>query len=145
MARKIVLSMREAMIGYVMPSTQTSVWRPSPRSSPNPAVGADKPTLQREAVQAWEPEHVRTFLRRCGEHRLGALFEVAVLTGLRREITGLRWSDINLIGRKIVVRRSKVAVNGNGHEQSTKTRVGLRTSAVQLRRGGVAGMAAAAS
>ena len=35
------------------------------------------------------------------------LFEVAILTGLRRgEITGLRWSDVDLAQRKIVVRRN---------------------------------------
>jgi hypothetical protein len=47
----------------------------------NPALGADKPALSDGPVKVWEPEHVRTFLMRCSEHRLGALFETAVLTG----------------------------------------------------------------
>ncbi len=94
----------------------------------NPALGADKPTVERDVVHVWEPEHVRTFLARCVEHRLGALFEVAVLTGLRRgEITGLRWADVDLLARKVVVRHNRVTVNGQVQEQSTKTRAGLRT------------------
>jgi integrase len=62
--------------------------------SANPARGVDKPRLDGEAVKFWEPDQVRAFLGRCAQHRLGALFEVAVLTGLRRgEICGLRWSE----------------------------------------------------
>jgi integrase len=61
-------------------------------------------------------------------HRFGALFEIAVLTGLRRgEITGLRWADVDLVARKIVVRHNRVTVDGKITEQTTKTRAGLRT------------------
>ena len=56
--------------------------------SGNPVVGADRP-VREEPVRVWEPEHVREFLQRSARHRLGPLFEMAVLTGLRRgEITG---------------------------------------------------------
>ena len=66
---------------------------------------------------------------RCSRHRLGALFEIAVLTGLRRaELCGLRWSDVDLAAGKITVRRSRVSVRGRVLEQATtKTRAGLRT------------------
>lgn len=95
----------------------------------NPAVGADRPVLEDTTVRIWEPEHVRQFLMRCAHHRLGPLFEVAVLTGLRRgEITGLHWSDVDLVARKIAVRRNRVTVDGKITEQTTtKTRAGLRT------------------
>ena len=57
---------------------------------------------------------------------------MAILTGLRRgEITGLRWSDVDLSKRKIVVRRNRVSVRGKVVEQqTTKTRAGLRTVAL---------------
>lgn len=94
----------------------------------NPAAGADRPTVADEEVHVWEPHHVRTFLGCCAQHRLGALFEVAVLTGLRRgELTGLRWADVDLVARKITVRRNRVTVNGRVSEQTTKTRAGART------------------
>jgi integrase len=97
--------------------------------SANPALGADKPALSDGPVKVWEPDEVRTFLMRCSQHRLGALFEIAVLTGLRRgELCGLRWSDVDLAAGKITVRRSRVTVRGRVLEQATtKTRAGLRT------------------
>ena len=97
--------------------------------SANPALGADKPALSDGPVKVWEPDDVRTFLMRCSRHRLGALFEIAVLTGLRRaELCGLRWSDVDLAAGKITVRRSRVGVRGRVLEQATtKTRAGLRT------------------
>jgi integrase len=94
----------------------------------NPALGADRPVMPDDPVRIWEPEHVREFLTRCAHHRLGALFEVAVLTGFRRgEITGLRWADIDLAARKITVRHNRVSVDGKIIEQTTKTKAGLRS------------------
>jgi Phage integrase family len=89
----------------------------------------------------WEPEHVAAFLERCGHHRLGALFELAVYTGLRRgEITGLHWSDIDLAGRTIVVSHNRVSVEGRVEETTPKTRSGRRT--VPLSDAGVAALVA---
>jgi integrase len=100
--------------------------------SANPAIGADKPAVSNGLVKVWEPDQVRMFLDRCAQHRLGALFEVAILTGLRRgEITGLRWADVDLTKRKITVRRNRVSVRGRVIEQqTTKTKAGLRTVAL---------------
>jgi integrase len=98
----------------------------------NPARGIERPKLDSDGVNPWEPDQVRVFLDRCAQHRLGAVFEVAVLTGLRRgEITGLRWSDVDLAARKIVVRRNRVTVNGHVREQNApKTKAGLRAVAL---------------
>ena len=100
----------------------------------NPAQGADRPTVEREEVHLWEPEHVRTFLARCAAHRLGAVFEVAVFTGLcRGELTGLRWSDVDLVVRKIIVRRNRVqsrsgagAVHQDARRPAHRAAIGLR-------------------
>jgi integrase len=96
--------------------------------SANPALGVDKPALPDEPVRVWEPEDVREFLQRSAQHRLGPLFEIAVLTGLRRgELCGLRWADANLEKRRITVRRNRVTVDGKITEHSTKTKAGLRS------------------
>jgi hypothetical protein len=59
----------------------------------NPALMVDLPTVPDHPVTAWEPAHIAEFFERCGRHRLGPLFELAVLTGLRRgEICGLHGS-----------------------------------------------------
>ena len=94
----------------------------------NPCMRVDLPAAPDNPVTAWEPEHVAEFLQRCGRHRLGPLFELAVLTGLRRgEITGLHWADVDLAARTITVRHNRVSVAGHVQEQSTKTRSGRRT------------------
>jgi integrase len=100
--------------------------------SANPVLGADKPAVSDGPVKVWEPDQARVFLARCAQHRLGALFEVAILTGLRRgEITGLKWSDLDLTKRRLVVRRNPVSVRGRVIEQqTTKSRAGLRTVAL---------------
>jgi hypothetical protein len=42
------------------------------------------------------------------------------------EITGLRWSDVDLAKRRIVVRRNRASVRAGAVEQpTTKTRAGL--------------------
>ncbi|HEX3199674.1 MAG TPA: tyrosine-type recombinase/integrase [Propionibacteriaceae bacterium] len=59
----------------------------------------------------------------------GALFELAIDTGLRRgEIIGLHWSDVDLAARQIVVRYNRVTVDGHVQETTTKTRSGRRTA-----------------
>jgi integrase len=94
----------------------------------NPVLGADRPMLSDAPVRVWQPDDVREFLQRAAQLRLGPVFEVAVLTGLRRgELCGLRWSDVDLAARKLTVRHNRVTVDGRVQEQTTKTRAGLRT------------------
>ena len=94
----------------------------------NPAIMVDKPAVADHGERHWEPEHVAAFIERCGHHRLGPLFELAIFTGLRRgEITGLHWSDVDLLARTITVRHNRVSVDGRVQEQTTKTRAGRRS------------------
>ncbi len=63
----------------------------------NPATYATVPTAPRPKVPTLDPAQVGVLLDHAAPHRLGSLFEVAVLTGLRRgELLGLRWSDVDL-------------------------------------------------
>lgn len=55
------------------------------------------PTVRPTPPEVLEPEQVRRLLHEAQEHPMGALFIVAVTTGLRQgELLGLRWSDIDL-------------------------------------------------
>nr|WP_199800683.1 Arm DNA-binding domain-containing protein [Streptomyces marianii] len=79
----------------------------------NAAKDVDLPTAQRPKVKPWEPEELGQFLDSIGTHRLGALFEVIAGTGLRRgEAVGLRWDDVDLARRVIVVRQQVVQESG---------------------------------
>ncbi|WP_454174976.1 site-specific integrase [Gordonia sputi] len=81
----------------------------------NAAADMELPRAARPRVKPWTPTELGTFLDRAGSHRLGALFEVLALTGLRRgEAVGLRWDDI--ADGVITVRQQIVEVDGTGIE-----------------------------
>lgn len=55
---------------------------------------------------AWTREQVQTFLVAAADDRLGAIFRLAISTGVRRgELIGLTWSDVDLGARVLSVRR----------------------------------------
>jgi integrase len=91
----------------------------------NPAAGARLPRVEKNRIEVWEPEDAGTFLDGISEHRLGALFEVAILSGMRRgELCGLRWQDVDLVARRLVVRVQLVQVGKDVIEGTIKTEAG---------------------
>lgn len=77
----------------------------------NPARDIDLPRRSIEQPMPWEPLELAAFLDHAATDRLGILFEVLAMTGLRRgEALGLRWDDLNLDpdGPRITVRRQIV-------------------------------------
>jgi site-specific recombinase XerD len=57
----------------------------------NPSSGIKLPKVNERELEIWEPAQVGAFLDVAASHRLGALFETAMFTGLRRaEVIGLR-------------------------------------------------------
>ncbi len=75
-----------------------------------PASHLDLPPVDDHEFQPWEPGQVGHFLDIAGEHRLGALFEFAIFTGLRRaEIVALTWDEVDLAAEQPELRilRSK--------------------------------------
>ncbi|MEO5313174.1 tyrosine-type recombinase/integrase [Pseudarthrobacter sp. CC12] len=91
----------------------------------NVAAGARLPKVEKKKIKVWEPSDAGRFLDAVAEHRLGAMFEVAVLTGMRRgELCGLRWQDIDLPGRRLFVRVQLVQVGKDIIEGTIKTDAG---------------------
>ncbi|WP_405372287.1 MULTISPECIES: tyrosine recombinase XerC [unclassified Microbacterium] len=97
----------------------------------NPARGVRLPVVEAHEFEPWSPAQVGAFLDRAARHRVGALFEIAVLTGLRRaELLGLRWGDVDLARRELTVRTTRVQTLSAVVENSPKTSAGRRV--VQL-------------
>jgi integrase len=91
----------------------------------NVASKVELPKVTKSKIQIWEPAQAAAFLRAAAQHRLGALFELEVRTGLRRgELCGLRWEDVNLEEREITARVQLTQVGGDVVEGVIKTDAG---------------------
>jgi len=65
------------------------------------------PARNRTEMQTWNAAEARAFLSASTGHRLEALWQLAITTGMRRgELLGLKWSDVDLDGNALSVRRS---------------------------------------
>jgi integrase len=66
----------------------------------------DKPRAPRRTMQALTPEQVSALIAAAETDRLGALYVLAVATGLRQgELLGLHWEDVDLDAATIAIRR----------------------------------------
>ena len=94
----------------------------------NPVERAKRPRAQaQEPGMVWTVAQLRAFLATAQKHRLFAFFHVAAYTGARRgELLNLRWRDIDLDGKKIIITGSTAVIAGervNGTTKSGRTRV----------------------
>jgi integrase len=95
----------------------------------NPAVDASPPRLRRQEVAPPGPADLEKLLSEA--HRYGpdfaALLRVLAATGMRRgEVCGLRWSDLDVTSRTLVVQRAVASVGGEIVEKDTKTHAARR-------------------
>jgi integrase len=74
-----------------------------------------RPTRQTtRRIQSWTADELRSFLDGVSGTRLGAVWRLAAMTGMRRgEVLGLRWSDVDLDAARLSVRQALVAVGYN--------------------------------
>ena len=88
-------------------------------------------TGTRPRVACWDLAHLGQFLDAVQDDRLFALWWLVGLHGLRRgELAGLRWQDLDLIGRELTIREQVVDVDGRMHVGPPKSLAGLRTLAL---------------
>ncbi|GAA1768471.1 tyrosine-type recombinase/integrase [Agromyces humatus] len=94
----------------------------------NPATGLKLPAVSKKELEVWEPAQVGEFLDVAAGHRLSALFELAMFTGMRRgELLGLRWTDVDMTRRAVTVRNNRIQAGTEIVEAAPKTRAGRRT------------------
>jgi integrase len=105
-----------------------------PRSTPPSTTAAKGPTMP-----VWTWDDLAAFLDHVDGRPLAAAITFAALTGCRRaEVVGLRWADVDLDARQMVVAHAVVDVGGQLVAGSTKTHrsrpVGLDDDLVGLLR-----------
>lgn len=96
----------------------------------NPADMADKPrqSLRDATLDVWTPDELASFLLAVSDERLSSIWRLAAMTGMRRsELCGLQWSDVDLEGRSLHVRRAVVVVDGVTIEKAPKTKASGRS------------------
>jgi integrase len=80
----------------------------------NPADAVKAPTPSTEEMRPLSADEARRLLDAAKGDRLEALYVLAVHTGMRRgELLGLKWSDVDLEGSAVSVRRT-LTCTGNG-------------------------------
>ena len=99
----------------------------------NVAAAAKPPRPNRRAtggIQAWEPDELARFLDAVRGTRLGAIWRISAMTGMRRgEVLGLRWCDLDLDRARLSVRQALVAV---GYEVVHSTPKSHRARVIDL-------------
>jgi integrase len=89
----------------------------------NPVERAKRPRVASAAPgTVWTPGQLAVFLAAARSHRLFAFYHVAAYTGARRgELLSLRWSDMDLDGKKITISGSTGIINGERIDGTTKS------------------------
>jgi integrase len=88
----------------------------------NPAAGMARPQPQHREMQTWDREQLLAFLEATQDDRLGALWHLLAMTGLRRgEALGLQWPDVDLGAGTLAVQRQRKQAGYTVEEGPTKT------------------------
>jgi integrase len=88
----------------------------------NPAAGVKRPKVRRPEMHTWTGAELSTFLRATRGGRLGSLWHLLALTGLRRgEALGLKWSDVDFDHGRLALQRQRVMKGTEVVERQTKT------------------------
>jgi integrase len=107
---------------------QAMRWDLVPR---NVATLVDPPRIPRREVHAMTPVEARRLLALVSSDRLGALYAVALVVGLRQgEALGLTWDDVDLEVGRLTVRRALQRVNGRLQFVEPKSSRASRTIAL---------------
>ena len=94
----------------------------------NPISIAIKPSKRSKEMNAWEPNELGLFISATSNERLGAVWHLAAVSGMRRgELLGLTWSDIDLDKRQVTIRNTRVRAGNATIDESPKSRKSRRT------------------
>ena len=105
--------------------------RPHPVVWTEPRVAHWQATGERPAVAVWTAQQTAQFLQHIRGHPLYALYHLVALLGLRRgEVAGLRWCDLDLTARVLMVSHQVRDHNGRTVICPPKTDTSVRMIAL---------------
>jgi integrase len=82
-------------------------------------------------MRTWTKEQLKAFLEAMKDERLSPLWHTIAMTGMRRgEAIGLRWSDVDLEGGRLSVRRALIPSGREVIVSEPKTAKGRRVIAL---------------
>ena len=88
----------------------------------NVCAEVERPRILKAEITPLDNDQSLLFLKVAEEHRLYAIFNVAIATGMRLgELFGLQWPDVDLKAGVIMVKRALVEVHGRLHLLEPKT------------------------
>jgi integrase len=94
-------------------------------------VAAWRRTGVRPPVAVWTPEQTGAFLDAAMHDRLYPIYHLIAYRGLRRgEAVGLRWEDLDIVGRQLVVTQQVVQLGWETEIGAPKTDSGARVVAL---------------
>ena len=96
----------------------------------NPMELADSPKMPPRdvTVDVWTGDELVRFIEVTEDHRLGAVWRLAAMSGLRREeLVGLQWGDVDLKAGRLSIRRAVVSDKGRARVKDPKTPASRRT------------------
>lgn len=83
--------------------------------SRNVADAATPPRPEQKQLEMWDSETANGFLEAAQESRFQGLYNLAILTGMRRsELCGLKWESADLVTRRLSVVRTLQRIPGMG-------------------------------
>lgn len=82
----------------------------------------DPPKAKSTETVTWTADQAARFIRATSDDELGVLWQLAIVTGMRRgEVLGLRWSDVDWRRGQIAIRRTLSRVGGEWAFGTPKT------------------------
>lgn len=94
----------------------------------NVADLATPPRPTSTKMKVWSPTQIRKFVEITSADRLGVLWRLLLMTGLRRgEACGLQWLDIDLDQRRMDIARARVMAGGQVVLSTPKTAASARS------------------
>jgi len=98
----------------------------------NPMIGVDRPRVQHREMEIWSTEEARRFLELTKDDRLAAAWALLLTRGPRRgEVSGLRWTAVDLDAKTLSIDRTRVVVDGKAMELDAEDGIGSAVSSAR--------------